>query len=66
MKLLVGVVQRAERKESCLLKGVKSVSIHADIVMLYLPCCLYEPIVSRLHLIDYYGGLWARGNAIKD
>lgn len=33
----------------------------------YLPCCLYEPTVSnRLHLIDYYEGLGARGIAIKD
>lgn len=50
-------------------KGVISVCfIHSDIWCHWcLPCCIYEPTVSnRLHPIDYYGGLGARGNAIKD
>lgn len=57
------------KKGAVSVKGVKSVSfIHADMwCHWYLPCCIYEPTVSnRLHLIDYYRGLGARGNAIKD
>ncbi len=57
------------KKETVSVKGVRSASfIHADMwCHWYLPCCIYEPTVSNwLHLIDYYRGLGARGNAIKD
>lgn len=49
MKLLVGVVQRSERKESCLLKGVKSVSsIHAD-----MWCHICRVAFMNLLFLDY-------------